>query len=51
MGCYGLDVLGSAIPRKISIGSAFVPCIVWDLVLGSILGIHAFSAFCICLFD
>ncbi|MFD0966869.1 rod shape-determining protein MreD [Seminibacterium arietis] len=30
-----------AIPRKISIGSAFVLGIVWDLVLGSILGIHA----------
>ncbi|PJG82895.1 rod shape-determining protein MreD [Caviibacterium pharyngocola] len=30
-----------AIPNKISIGSAFVLGVVWDLVLGSILGVHA----------
>lgn len=30
-----------AIPNKVSIGSAFVVGIMWDLVLGSILGVHA----------
>lgn len=30
-----------AIPTKVSIGSAFLLGVVWDLVLGSILGIHA----------
>lgn len=31
-----------ALPDKISVGTAFVAGIVWDVVLGSILGIHAF---------
>lgn len=30
-----------ALPDKISIGTAFVAGIIWDLVLGSVLGIHA----------
>lgn len=30
-----------ALPDKVSVGTAFVAGIVWDLVLGSILGIHA----------
>ncbi|MGY4676856.1 rod shape-determining protein MreD [Pasteurella sp. P03HT] len=30
-----------AVPTKISIGSAFVLGVAWDLVLGSILGVHA----------
>lgn len=30
-----------ALPNKINVGTAFVTGIVWDLVLGSILGIHA----------
>lgn len=30
-----------AIPRKVSIGSAFLLGLVWDLILGSILGVHA----------
>lgn len=30
-----------ALPDKISVGTAFVAGIVWDLILGSILGIHA----------
>ncbi|WGE74473.1 rod shape-determining protein MreD [Actinobacillus equuli] len=30
-----------ALPNKVSVGTAFVVGIVWDLVLGSILGIHA----------
>ncbi|WP_373767795.1 rod shape-determining protein MreD [Glaesserella sp.] len=30
-----------ALPDKISVGTAFLAGIVWDLVLGSILGIHA----------
>lgn len=30
-----------ALPNKISVGTAFVAGIVWDLILGSILGIHA----------
>ncbi|MDP8052072.1 rod shape-determining protein MreD [Pasteurella atlantica] len=30
-----------ALPQKINIGTAFVIGIVWDLVLGSVLGIHA----------
>ncbi|WP_032092307.1 MULTISPECIES: rod shape-determining protein MreD [Pasteurellaceae] len=30
-----------AIPTKVSIGSAFLLGVVWDLVLGSILGVHA----------
>ncbi len=30
-----------ALPHKISVGSAFVTGIIWDIVLGSILGIHA----------
>lgn len=30
-----------ALPDKISVGTAFVAGIVWDLLLGSILGIHA----------
>ena len=29
-----------ALPDKVSVGSAFVAGIVWDLILGSILGIH-----------
>lgn len=31
-----------ALPDKISVGTAFIAGIVWDLLLGSILGIHAF---------
>lgn len=30
-----------ALPNKVSVGSAFVAGIVWDLILGSILGVHA----------
>lgn len=30
-----------ALPNKISVGTAFVAGIVWDVILGSILGIHA----------
>ncbi len=30
-----------ALPQKINVGSAFVTGIVWDLVLGSVLGVHA----------
>lgn len=30
-----------AIPNKISIGTAFILGIIWDLILGSILGVHA----------
>ena len=30
-----------AIPNRINIGAAFVTGLIWDLVLGSILGIHA----------
>ncbi|WP_386692293.1 MULTISPECIES: rod shape-determining protein MreD [unclassified Lonepinella] len=30
-----------SIPEKISIGSAFVLGVVWDLVLGSVMGVHA----------
>ncbi|AWB53190.1 rod shape-determining protein MreD [Pasteurella multocida] len=30
-----------ALPNKVSIGSAFVLGVIWDLVLGSILGVHA----------
>lgn len=30
-----------AIPNKVSIGTAFVLGIIWDLILGSILGVHA----------
>ncbi|MDP8080291.1 rod shape-determining protein MreD [Phocoenobacter skyensis] len=30
-----------ALPHKINIGSAFVIGIVWDVILGSVLGIHA----------
>ncbi|AFU18724.1 rod shape-determining protein MreD [Actinobacillus equuli subsp. haemolyticus] len=30
-----------ALPNKVSVGTAFVAGIIWDLVLGSILGIHA----------
>lgn len=30
-----------ALPNKVSVGTAFVAGIVWDLILGSILGIHA----------
>ncbi|AAP96116.1 rod shape-determining protein MreD [[Haemophilus] ducreyi] len=30
-----------ALPDKMSVGTAFIAGIVWDLVLGSILGIHA----------
>ncbi|EEX51426.1 rod shape-determining protein MreD [Pasteurella multocida] len=30
-----------AIPEKVSIGVAFVLGLIWDLVLGSILGVHA----------
>ncbi|MCK3657892.1 rod shape-determining protein MreD [Pasteurellaceae bacterium Pebbles2] len=30
-----------SIPEKVSIGSAFILGVIWDLVLGSIMGIHA----------
>ncbi len=30
-----------ALPQKINVGSAFVTGIVWDLILGSVLGVHA----------
>ena len=30
-----------ALPDKVSVGTAFVVGIIWDLVVGSILGIHA----------
>lgn len=30
-----------ALPNKVSVGTAFLAGIVWDLILGSILGIHA----------
>ena len=30
-----------SIPTKVSIGSAFILGVIWDLVLGSILGVHA----------
>ena len=30
-----------ALPNKVSVGSAFLAGIIWDLILGSILGIHA----------
>lgn len=30
-----------ALPNKVSVGSAFLAGIVWDVILGSILGIHA----------
>lgn len=30
-----------ALPNKISVGTAFVAGIVWDVILGSILGVHA----------
>lgn len=30
-----------ALPNKVSVGTAFLAGVVWDLVLGSILGIHA----------
>ncbi|ATW45984.1 rod shape-determining protein MreD [Glaesserella parasuis] len=30
-----------ALPDKVSVGTAFLAGIVWDLILGSILGIHA----------
>lgn len=30
-----------ALPDKISVGSAFLAGIVWDVILGSILGVHA----------
>lgn len=30
-----------ALPHKISVGSAFIAGIIWDVILGSILGIHA----------
>ncbi|EER47505.1 rod shape-determining protein MreD [Actinobacillus minor] len=30
-----------ALPDKVSVGTAFIAGIVWDLILGSILGIHA----------
>lgn len=30
-----------ALPNKISVGTAFVAGIVWDLVLGSVLGVHS----------
>lgn len=30
-----------AIPNKISVGSAFLAGIIWDVILGSILGVHA----------
>lgn len=37
----GLIYWALALPNKISVGTAFLAGIVWDLVLGSILGIHA----------
>ncbi|MDD0824904.1 rod shape-determining protein MreD [Mannheimia sp. AT1] len=30
-----------ALPNRVSVGTAFIAGIVWDLILGSILGIHA----------
>ncbi|MBF0786234.1 rod shape-determining protein MreD [Muribacter muris] len=30
-----------ALPNKISVGTAFIAGIIWDLILGSILGVHA----------
>lgn len=30
-----------ALPHKISVGSAFITGVIWDIILGSILGIHA----------
>jgi rod shape-determining protein MreD len=30
-----------ALPDKINVGTAFITGIVWDLILGSVLGIHA----------
>lgn len=30
-----------ALPNKVSVGTAFLAGIIWDLILGSILGIHA----------
>ncbi|MDH2924060.1 rod shape-determining protein MreD [Nicoletella semolina] len=30
-----------ALPNKVSVGTAFIAGIIWDLVLGSILGIHS----------
>lgn len=32
-----------ALPHKVSIGTAFIVGILWDLLLGSPLGVHAFS--------
>ncbi|MBS9783286.1 MAG: rod shape-determining protein MreD [Pasteurella sp.] len=30
-----------ALPQKINVGSAFITGVVWDIILGSVLGVHA----------